>query len=126
MKSSLLSRLSVACLFVVASVTGAMAQKVVYSEQPVVATSGYWTLETDQSIRDYTVVSFYNDQHELLYQERLNGLCLDPCKSASSHRRMARMLGTTLQQVQRLQANSMVSTRLMASSRVVQRAYAVR
>jgi hypothetical protein len=126
MKTSLLSRLSVACLFVVASVTGAMAQKVVYSEQPVVATSGYWTLETDKSVGDYTVVSFFNDQHELLYQERLNGVCLNPCKTPSSHRRMARMLGTTLQQVQRLQANSMVSTRLMASNRVVQRAYATR
>jgi hypothetical protein len=126
MKSSLLSRLSVACLFVVASVTGATAQKVMYSERPVVANSGYWTLETDQSTRDYTVVRFYTDQHEMLYEERLSGVCLDPCKSVASHRRVARMLGTTLQQVQRLQSNSMISERLVALNRQTQRLYAAR
>jgi len=126
MKTSLLFRLSLLLVMLLFSATGAMAQKVMYSEQPVVAQSGYWTLETDESNRDYTDVRFYNDQHELLYQERINGVCLDPCKSGVAHRRIARMLGTTLQQVQRLQSNSLVSTRLVAQNRYTQRTYAAR
>ncbi|WP_375435193.1 hypothetical protein [uncultured Hymenobacter sp.] len=126
MKTSLLSRLSLVCLLLILSATMAMAQQVVYTESPVIATSGYWNLITDQSNRDHTVVRFYNDQHELLYEERLEGLCLDPCKSRAAHRRVARMLGATLQQVQRMQSNSMVSTKLIALNRHTLRAYAAR
>jgi hypothetical protein len=104
----------------------ATAQKVVYSEAPVIAKSGYWSLETDQSDRNYTLVRFFNDQHELLYQERLDGLCLDPCKSPANHRRVARMLGNTLQQVQRLQSNSMVANKLVSMNRHTLKAYATR
>jgi hypothetical protein len=126
MKTSLISRLSAACVLVVLSATMALAQTTVYSEAPVVAKSGYWSLETDQSTPTYTLVRFYNDEHELLYEERLEGVCLDPCKSITSHRRIARMLGTTLQQVQRLQANSLISTKLVALNRHTQRLYATR
>lgn len=126
MKTSLISRISAACVLVVLSATMAMAQATVYSEAPIVAKSGYWNLVTDKSTPTYTLVRFYNDAHELLYEERLEGVCLDPCKSLASHRRIARMLGTTLQQVQRLQANSLVSTKLVALNRHTQRLYASR
>lgn len=126
MKTSLISRLSLVCLMLMLSVTMAMAQKVVYSEAPMIAKSGYWSLVTDQNDRSHTVVQFYNDQHELLYEERLDGLCLEPCKSRASHRRLAKMLGATLQQVQRMQSNSMVSTKLVALNRHTLREYATR
>ncbi|UOQ68015.1 hypothetical protein [Hymenobacter volaticus] len=126
MKTSLISRLSLVCLMLMLSATMAMAQKVVYSEAPMVAKSGYWSLVTDQSDRSHTVVQFYNDQHELLYEERLDGLCLNPCKSRAAHRRVAKMLGATLQQVQRMQSNSMVSTKLVALNRHTLREYATR
>ena len=92
----------------------------------MIAKSGYWSLVTDQNDRSHTVVQFYNDQHELLYEERLDGLCLEPCKSRASHRRLAKMLGATLQQVQRMQSNSMVSTKLVALNRHTLREYATR
>ena len=126
MKTSPLFRSSLVCLLLLLSATMAMAQKVVYTEAPVIAKSGYWNLVTDQSSRDYTMVQFYNDQHELLYEERLEGLCLAPCKSRAAHRRVARLLGATLQQVQRMQSNSMVSTKLSALNRHTLRAYAAR
>ncbi len=126
MKSSLLSRLSLVCLLLMLSATMAMAQVSVYSEAPVVAKSGYWNLVTDKSTRDYTLVRFYNDQNELLYEERLNGICLDSWQSPAAHRRIARMLGTTLRQVQQLQSKELISKRMLELNREMQRLYAVR
>jgi hypothetical protein len=125
MKTSLLSRLSLSCVLLALPVSMAMAQTKVYSEAPIIAKTGYWTLQTDSQARDHTLVRFYNDQHELLYEEQLKGVCLDPCKSLAAHRRISRMLGTTLQQVQRLHNNSVVSTNMVALNRHTQRLYAM-
>ena len=118
MKTPLISRLSLLCGLLVLSVTGAMAQTAVYTETPVVAKSGYWSLITDQQHQDHTVVQFYNDQHELLYQEVLAGLYLDLSKSGSGHRRLSRLLGATLQQVQQMQGSSLVTMQMVALTRV--------
>jgi hypothetical protein len=103
-----------------------MADPSVYSEAPIVAKTGYWTIVTDSQIRDHSIVRFYNDKHELLYEEQLDGVYLDPTKSVAAHRRISKMLGTALQQVQRLQTNSVVSTNMVALNRHTQRLYAVR
>ncbi len=126
MKNFLLFRLSVLGLLLALSTTLAVAQTTAYTEQPIVAASGYWMLETDQVRRDYTLVRFYNDQHALLYEERLTGPYLDLTSSRAAHRRLARLLGTTLQQVQRLQAGSMLSMRLKLQARRPSRPYAAR
>ncbi|TGE08729.1 hypothetical protein [Hymenobacter fodinae] len=126
MKTSLLSRLSAVCLFLVCATTLAKADPVVYTESPIIAKTGYWTIVTDSQIRDRSTVRFYNDQHELLYEEQLNGVYLDPSKSLAAHRRISKMLGTTLQQVQRLSTNCVVSTHMVALNRHTQRLYAVR
>ncbi|GAB2781422.1 hypothetical protein HNQ93_001217 [Hymenobacter luteus] len=125
MKTSLLSRLSLLGLTLALSSTLAQAQTTFYSEAPIIAKSGYWTLETNPRQQDYTIIRFYNDDHSVLYEERLNGICLNPLKNQATHRRMARMLGTALDQVQRLQANSVVATNVLAlNRRYTQRAYA--
>jgi hypothetical protein len=118
MKTSLLSRLSLLCGLLVLSATGAMAQTSVYTEAPIVAKSGYWSLVTDQQHHDHTVVQFYNDQHELLYEEVLAGLYLDLSKSGSGRRRLSRLLGSTLQQVQQMRGSSLVTMQMAALTRV--------
>ncbi|TGD80771.1 hypothetical protein [Hymenobacter wooponensis] len=126
MKTSLISRLSALCLTLVCSTTLAMADPVIYTESPIVAKSGYWTIVTDPQLRDHSTVRFYNDQHELLYEEQLNGVYLDPSKSLAAHHRISKMLGTTLQQVQRLNTKCAVSSNMVALNRHTQRLYAVR
>ena len=126
MKTSLLSRLCLLGLLLVLSAPLAMAQKSIYSEAPVGAKTGYWTLETDQATPNYTLVRFYNDQHKLLHEVPLSGSYQHPGRSAGARRRVARLLGAALQQVQRIQARSPRSMRLVALNRYMHRAYAVR
>lgn len=126
MKTSFFSRLPLVCLLLLFSATGSMAQQAVYSEAPTIAKSGYWSLVTNQSTPDQTLVRFFNDQHELLYEERLVGLGLDLLESRAGHRQLARLLGTTLQQVQRMQNNSLVSKNLVALHRHAHPAYLAR
>ena len=63
---------------------------------------GYWNLETNLTTRDYTIVRFYDGQDQLVYEERLAGLCLDlgrgrrRCRQATT-----RHLNVALQQVLR-------------------------
>lgn len=126
MKTSLLSGLRLLALLALLPTASLRAQTATYSEAPLVAKSGYWSLQTDSKRPDYTIVRFYNDAHELVYQERLDGVCLDPTKNRAAHRRISRMLGTALDQVQRAQSNSAVSGSLVALKRHTQRLYAVR
>ena len=126
MKTSLISRLITVGVTLACSTTLALADPVIYTEAPVVAKTGYWTIVTDSQVRDHSTVRFYNDQHELLYEEKLNGVYLDPTKSVAAHRRISKMLGTALQQVQRMQTNCVVSTNMVALNRHTQRLYAVR
>lgn len=126
MKTSFFSRLSLICLPLLLSATMATAQKTLYSETPMVAKSGYWCLQTDSQDRDHTLVRFYNDQHQLMYEELLNGPCLAATLSPAAHRRVARTLGTALQQIQRMQSNSVVSVQLATLNRYTQRQLAMR
>ncbi|HEX8328479.1 MAG TPA: hypothetical protein VF629_13130 [Hymenobacter sp.] len=60
--------------------------------------TGYWNTETNLTTRDYTIVRFYNDQDHLLYQERLDGVCLDLSRRRVRRRTSAK-LNAALQQV---------------------------
>ena len=37
----------------------------------------YWVVETNTVTRDHTIVRFYSQQHELVYEEKLQGVHLD-------------------------------------------------
>ncbi|KAA9339539.1 hypothetical protein F0P96_02670 [Hymenobacter busanensis] len=90
---------------------------------------GYWNLETNLTTRDFTVVRFYNDEHQLLREERLDNLCLDLSRGTPLCRRTAQLLNGTLAQVL-LDPNSSESTSMLAvqlgQNRRIQRVYAVR
>lgn len=90
---------------------------------------GYWNVETNLSIRSYTIVRFYNNQDQLVYEEQLNNLCFDLSKSTGRCRRTARQLNTALQRILR-NPETATQTTLLASefgrNRRAQRLYDVR
>jgi hypothetical protein len=53
--------------------------------------SAYWVVETNVKQQTFSIVRIYNHQHELIYQERIEGVCLDISK-----RRHKRILDQTL------------------------------
>ncbi|GAA3927723.1 hypothetical protein [Hymenobacter algoricola] len=112
MKTFLLARLSLLAILFGLSITLATAQTTTYTEDARPAGTGYWTIESDQSHRDYSIVRFYSAQHEKIYEERLNELCLDPSKGTAACRRTARMLSKALVQVQRTRNTTMVANGL--------------
>ncbi|GAB3879461.1 hypothetical protein GCM10028824_43000 [Hymenobacter segetis] len=124
MKAYTLFRLSLLLLFSLLS-TRAHAQPSVAPGLP-----GYWNTETNLTNRSYTIVRFYNGQDQLVYEERLNSLCLDlsrPRKSCT--RRATRQLNLALQQVLRDPAasqNTVLLAKQFGTDRRVQRSYAVR
>ena len=71
MKTPFCLRLACGLLLVLGSLAG-HAQGL-----PPAALPGYWNLETNRTTRDYTIVRFYDGQNQLVYEDRLNGLCLD-------------------------------------------------
>ncbi|WP_400191258.1 hypothetical protein [Hymenobacter sp. B81] len=91
--------------------------------------TGYWNLETNLSTRDYTLVRFYNDQHELVREERLDNLCLDLSRPTPLCRRTTQLLNNTLTQVlrdpQAAETTTMLAVQL-GQNRRMQRVYAVR
>ncbi|GAA3927761.1 hypothetical protein [Hymenobacter algoricola] len=91
---------------------------------------GYWNLETNLATRDYTIVRFYDAQDQLMYEERLDNLCLDLSGGTSLCRRTARRLDVALQQVLRNPSSAGETTTMLAlqlgQNRRVQRSYAVR
>jgi hypothetical protein len=125
MKTFLLSRLSLLLLLFGLSATLATAQTRTYTEASDQPDGGYWTIETDQTQRNYSVVRFYTAQHEKIYEERLDELCLDPSKGTAKCRRTARRLNAALAQAQQARSNSMVASNLGLHRRI-QRAYALR
>lgn len=117
MKTSLISRLSLIAVLFGLSVTMAHAQTAIYTEDAKIPSTGYWTIETDQARRDYSIVRFYNAAHEKVYEERLDNVCLDPSRGTMACRRTARMLSNGVVQVQRARSNSVVSQGLSLSRR---------
>lgn len=61
--------------------------------------SGYWNLETNLIAHDYTTVRFYNDQHQLVYEETLPYCGLDLSSRPARCRRIKQKLDVALQQV---------------------------
>ncbi|MBC8082739.1 MAG: hypothetical protein H7Z21_05955 [Hymenobacter sp.] len=93
------------------------------------ALPGYWNLETNLTTRAYTIVRFYNGQDELVYEERLDNLCLDLGKNTGLCRRTTRRLNVALQQKLRTPAPTTPMPTLAAQlsqDRRVQRVYATR
>lgn len=123
MKTSLLIRL--ACGLLLLASTPGLAQP--HAPQP--PELGYWNIETNLTTRDYTIVRFYNGHDQLVYEERLPGLCLDLRKGNGLCRRTTRQLTAALRQVLRDAASRESATLLtqqFSQSRRFQRAYAVR
>lgn len=68
---------------------------------PPASQGGYWNLETNLTSRAYTLVRFYNDHDQLVYEERLDNLCLDLSAARPLRRRVQQRLDLALQQVLR-------------------------
>lgn len=125
MKKTLFAQLAVG-LFLLLGATLGHAQTPA-QQQP--ALPGYWNIETNLVTRDYTIVRFYNGQDQLVYEERLPGLCLDLSKRARLCQRTSRQLTVALQQVLH-DAAARESATLLAqqfgANRRMQRVYATR
>ena len=125
MKNFAALRLSLVLLFLsLASLAHAQTAPIAANALP-----GYWNIETNLTTRDYTIVRFYNGQDQLVYEERLDNLCLDLSRRPRQCRRLKSQLGIALQQVLRNPAASQ-SAGLLATQfgpdRRVQRGYASR
>ncbi|MCB2410602.1 hypothetical protein [Hymenobacter lucidus] len=125
MKTSLISRLSLLVAAFGLSITMANAQVSVYTEDAKQPGAGYWSIETDAAHRNYSIVRFYSANHEKIYEERINELCLDPSRGTAACRRTARMLSNAVVQMQRARTNSIVTNGLSLNYRA-QRIYASR
>ncbi|TGE20219.1 hypothetical protein [Hymenobacter elongatus] len=127
MKTHLFFRLLLSSLLLLAGLASAAPRLTPPTNAPV---AGYWNLETNLLTRDYTIIRFFNDQHELVYEERLDNLCLDLSKGTGLCRRTARQLNVALHHVLRDPNNARQTTTQLAlelgQSRRVQRVYAVR
>ncbi|WP_345226305.1 hypothetical protein [Hymenobacter koreensis] len=110
----------------ISAVLALSAGTAAYAQAPA---TGYWNLETNLSTRDYTLVRFYNDEHQLVREERLDNLCLDLSQGTPLCRRTAKLLNSTLTQVLQNPGNtdsaSMLAVQL-GQNRRLQRVYAVR
>lgn len=114
---------AVLLLVLLATLTNAQSR----SLQPV--SKGYWTVETNLTTRDYTIVRFYDAQVRLVYEERLPGLCLDLTAGTGLTRRTGRQLTLALHEVLKNPATAESTTllaRQLQPNRRVQREYAVR
>ena len=87
MKKNILKTILLALLFAAGTFTSSFAQTVVPDRS-------YWVVGTNLKQRDYSVVRFYNQHNELLYEERLTGKHLNISRSKHVKR-----LNLALQQV---------------------------
>jgi hypothetical protein len=124
MKTSLLLRVALSLSLLLFSTT-TRAQG-----RPAAPTAGYWNIETNLATRTHTIVRFYNDQNQLVYEEQLPTLCLDLSRNTGLCRRTTAQLNLALQQVLRDPAAASQTPTLLAlqfgPNRRLQRAYAVR
>lgn len=81
------------CLLMVGLTLGLATIEAV-GQAPSVQPPGYWVLETNVRQPAFTLVRIYSLQHELLYEERIEGQRLSP-----SRRRHVRLLNTALTNV---------------------------
>jgi hypothetical protein len=85
----------------------------------------YWNLETNSQTRGYTIVRFYNNQDQLVYEERLDGVCLDLSKRGRTSRQLTGALQQVLRERAVLTSGTLLAQHLAAKPRL-QRAFAVR
>lgn len=86
---------------------------------------GYWNIETNSKTRDYTIIRFFNNQDQLVYEERLNDLCLDLSKGRRTSRQLASVLHHVLRERAVYTSGTLLAQQLAAKPRF-QRAFAVR
>ncbi|MBF9143974.1 hypothetical protein [Hymenobacter properus] len=124
MKAPLLFRLSP--LLLVFASTLVQAQ----TPTPSTAPAGYWNVETNRLTHDYTTVRFYNSQDQLVYEERIDNLCLNLTSNRPVCRRTMAQLNQSLAQVLSNPAAAAQNPTLLAqqfsADRRVQRVYASR
>ncbi|MDB5264016.1 MAG: hypothetical protein JWQ14_3299 [Adhaeribacter sp.] len=89
MKENILKILLLVLLLGCSTLSGSFAQTMLPGQN-------YWVVETNLKQRDYTLVRFYNQNNELLYEERLTGKYLD-----ISRPRYVKRLNLALRQVTR-------------------------
>lgn len=92
---------------------------------------GYWNLEINLNTHDYTIVRFYDGHDQLVYEERLPGLCLNLSKGPRRCRQhISQQLTLALQAVLRDPAHAAQATAMLGQqlghNRREQRLYAVR
>lgn len=120
-------------LFLLGAPTGGLhAQSSAQVARPALL-KGYWNLETNLTTRDYTMVRFYNDQDQLVYEERLDNLDLNLARGNGRCRRTARQLDQALQLALRdpegaglATAGTMLALHLQNQGRRARRAIAAR
>lgn len=56
---------------------------------------GYWTVETNQVTKEYSLVCFFDAHDQLIYEERLEGISLD-----ITRKKTVKLLNQTLRMVQ--------------------------
>ncbi|MCB2376614.1 hypothetical protein LGH70_03415 [Hymenobacter sp. BT635] len=125
MKTNLIFRFLLAALLLPASLAFAGPRP-----PRSVPSQGYWNVETNLTTRDYTIIRFYNDQDQLVYEERIDNLCLDLSSGSGLCRRTANQLNSALRQVllnpAAPQQNPTLLAQQFGQNRRVQRVYAVR
>lgn len=47
------------------------------ARRPDLPQAGFWVVETNPKAKTGSVVKFYNDYNQVIYEERLDGKCLD-------------------------------------------------
>jgi alpha-beta hydrolase superfamily lysophospholipase len=124
MKNAFIRRLSLLLvLFALASL--AHAQTPAAPSTP----AGYWNVETNLTTRDQTIVRFYNDHDQLVYEETLPNFFLNMARRGPRHRATAR-LNQALEQVLRDpsagQTNTLLAHLLAPNQRIKRGAYAAR
>ena len=91
------------------------------------ARQGYWNIETNLTTRDKSIVRFYNAEHQLVYEEQLDGVCLDLSQRCAANRRTTRELNQALRHVlQHPEAarTPTLLTQTLSAARCTQRVYA--
>jgi hypothetical protein len=72
---------------------------------------GYWVVESNVFTKDFTVVKFYDDTDNLLYEEKLTGIYLDIARKKN-----VKMLNRTLKM---LQHNRLVAAQIKGYSDLI-------
>jgi hypothetical protein len=62
---------------------------------PYATETGYWVVESNTITKDFTIIKFYDSQHQLMYEEKMEGVYLNIKK-----RKHVKMLNNRLKMVE--------------------------